>query len=613
MTRLYKYIIFSFSLLIFSFYTNCAKQSLGIEQSNSNVNEINSSNLKIEKNSNGEEYAKGRILISPREGLPAKALAQILEEHHGKSRKMGQSNLFIVDLPENTEEVAVERLSHHPHIKFAELDRYLSPTLTPNDPLYTSEWQLPKIKAPLAWDSTQGLGVTVAIIDSGANNLHEDLQGQIVAGWNIWDNNNITTDLTGHGTYVSGTVAALNNNGKGVTSVAGLSKIMPIRVTPPDSGGTFYSTLAQGIIYAADHGVRIANASFQGVTNSQTTIDAAQYLKNKNGLLTVGAGNTGVLETYTATTSMIPVSATDANDLLAGFSSYGNFVVMSAPGVDIWTTDMNGSYANVNGTSFSSPIVAGVIALMMSANPLLSNLDIEKLLYSTAVDLGTAGRDIYFGYGRVDAAAAVQAAKLAAPSVDTQPPVVSIVNPLSGATVSGLVPVDLSSSDNVGVVRAELKVNSSTIAIDTSSPFAFSWDTSGTPNGLTNLTVSVYDAAGNVGTNTIQVNVSNAVVTPPPTSDTTAPTIAITNPLAGSVTGTVTIKTNASDNYGSAGISQSIYIDGTLVASGSGSTLSYSWNTKIKKYKAGTHTIKATAKDAAGNTSSTTVNVNVIK
>lgn len=605
----------SIALIIFITFAICliptSSSAAPILHSQSSFNDAKLPDQSRVNRKNLGTFARGRILISPREGLPIRAFANILEEHNGQARKIGQSNLYIVDLPEYTEEDVVARLAHHPHLKFAELDHITHQAFTPNDPLYTSQWHLPKINAPIAWDTTQGSNVTIAILDSGANGSHPDLAGQLVPGWNLWDNNSDTTDLTGHGTYVTGTAAASSNNATGIAAVADQAKIMPIRVTPPDSGGTYYSTLAQGLIYAADHGARVANASFQNVSSSLSTQNAAQYMKDKNGLVTVSAGNTGVQEAYTPTTTMIPVSATDENDLLTSFSSYGDFVALAAPGTNIWTTDMNGNYSTVRGTSFSSPIAAGVIALMMASNPKLTNLDIEKLLYSTAVDLGNIGRDVYFGYGRIDAAAAVKAAIAASPSIDSQAPTVSIVNPLSGATVSGLIPVDIQANDNVGVTRAELWVNNTTIAVDTSPPFAFTWDSSGAPNGTANLVAYVYDAAGNSGSNMIGVNVSNSA--PLPLVDSAPPTIAIINPVAGNVSGTVTISVNASDNNGSSNVTQSLYIDGALVATGTGSTLSFSWNSRSKKVKAGSHTIQAIAQDTAGNKSSTSVSVNVIK
>lgn len=561
-----------------------------------------------------EEWARGRILVMPRAGLPAKALANILKEYNGKARKIGQSDLYIVDLPEYTEEGVVTRLKHHPHLKFAELDRVVTPAFIPNDPYYNylgDAWHLPKIGAPTAWDTTQGNGITIAILDTGVDGAHPDLAPNIVPGWNFYNNNSDTSPVHGHGTAVAGAAAAITHNGNGVASVAGQSKIMPIRVSSDDGGYSTDSVMVQGLAYAADHGVRVANISYALMTASSAIRSAAQYMKDKGGLVVVGAGNSYSLEAYPVTTTMIPVAATDENDVKASFSSYGDFVALSAPGKSIYTTRNGGEYWAVAGTSFSSPIAAGVIALMMSANPRLSSAEIENLLFSTAVDLGAAGRDPYYGYGRVDASAAVQAAKTAIPTQDTENPVVSITDPLEGAIVNGLVPVDIDATDNVGVTRAELWINNTSVAVDTSPPFAFTWDSNGSQNGSVNLVVRVFDAANNIATSSINVNVENLIQSP--ITDTEPPAVQIVNPVAGNVSGSATISVNASDNNGAAGISLSIYIDGTLKASGFGGALSTSWNTRAKGTKAGTHTIQSVAKDAAGNTSTTSVTVNVVK
>lgn len=155
----------------------------------------------------------------PRAGLPAQVFASILKEHDGKARKIGQSNLYVVALPEYTEEGVHTRLEHHPHLKFAELDRVVMPALIPNDPVYINEWHLPKIGAPSAWNITQGNGITIAILDSGVDNSHPDLASRIVPGWNLYDNNSDTSDVVGHGTSVAGTAAAISNNSIGVVGV----------------------------------------------------------------------------------------------------------------------------------------------------------------------------------------------------------------------------------------------------------------------------------------------------------------------------------------------------------------------------------------------------------
>lgn len=547
----------------------------------------------------------------PRAGLPAQALTNILKEHNGKARKIGQSEIYIVNVPEYTEENIVAQLTHNPHLKFAELDyQFQSTTTTVNDPYVDYSWHLSKIDAPLAWDISQGSGVTISFLDSGLDSSIPDLVSNIVPGWNFWDNNSNTTDLTGHGTTVVGAAAATINNGIALAGIAGQSKIMPIRITDLNGYG-YTSYMAQGLTYAADHGVRVANISYLNVQSSAAVQSAAQYMKNKGGLVTVSGGNTGALENFTETTAMIPVSSTEPDDTKSGFSSYGNYIALSAPGSNIYTTRIGGAIRVSSGTSQASPIVASVIALMMSANPKLSSTQIESLLFSTAVDLGPAGRDPYYGYGRVNAAAAVQAAKNATVTQDTEPPVVSILNPLEGAIVSGLVPVDIDATDNIGSTRAELWVNDTNVATDTTSPFAFTWDSAGAVNGTNSITVRVYDAANNMASATVDVTVDNPVQ--PPIADTQPPTIQIINPTAGSVSGSITITSNATDDSEASKISQSIYIDGVLKATGTGNTLSLNWNTRSKGVKAGSHTIQATAIDAFGNTSTTSVTVKVVK
>lgn len=155
-------------------------------------------------------------------------------------------------------------------------------------------------------------------------------------------------------------------------------------------------------------------------------------------------------------------------------------------------------------------------------------------------------------------------------------------------------------------------MNNTNVAIDTLLPYAFTWDSTGAPNSIANLVVRAYDEAGNSTTSdAISVTVSNQTAIA--VNDTTPPQVSIVNPISGSVAGNVTITMNASDNSGSAGITLSLYIDNNLKAVGSGSTLSYNWNTKTKSVLEGSHVIKAIAKDASGNTSTSTVNVIVVK
>ena len=549
-----------------------------------------------------EEFAKGRLLVLPRAGLSAGDLEGVLRPHGGKARRIGQSDLHIVDLPPNVSEKAVQALlQHHPKLKFAELDKRVSAAFVPNDPYLGSQWFSTKINASTAWDTTRGSGVTIAILDTGVSATHPDLAASLVPGWNVFNNNSDTSDVHGHGTAVAGSAAATSNNSAGVAGVAGAAKIMPIRIADANAYA-YWSTVAQGLTWAADHGARVANISYVGVAGSAAVQSAAQYMKNKGGLVVVCAGNNGIDENQPFSTTMIPVSATDPNDLKTSWSSYGAFVAVSAPGSGIWTTSLGGGYQQWQGTSIASPITAGVVALMMSANPALSASQVESLLYSSSVDLGTAGRDPLYGHGRVNAASAVRAA-LAATAVDTVAPSVAIVSPAGGSTVSGVVNVDATAADNLAVSRVELRANGGLVATDSAAPFQFAWSSAAVVNGSANLVATAYDAAGNSrASSAVTVTVANGGV-----ADVSPPTVSITNPKGGTVSGTVQVSLSASDNAGAAGIQQSLYIDGVLRASGAGAALSYAWNTR--KVTVGSHTFLAVAKDAAGNSSSVTMQV----
>jgi thermitase len=574
----------------------------------------------------------GRVLVEVRDGIGAEALDKIIDVPGHKRQKLGQSGLHVVDLPGNASEHAVlARLKHNPHVKFAELDRLVESTLAVNDPYIGSAWHINKIGVPAAWDATLGTGVTIAILDSGIDAAHPDLAPNLVPGYNAYDYNTNLADVCGHGTSVAGAAAAVGNNGIGVAGIAGRARVMPVRIAYKNSSGTCYasySTVARGLTWAADNGARIANISYGGVTTSSAVTSAANYLKSKGGLVFVSAGNTGTDQGFAPSTAMIVVGATDSNDNRASWSSFGSFVALTAPGSGVWTTRMGNAYASVNGTSFASPVAAGVAALMMAAAPTLSNTRIESLLYSTVVDLGSAGRDPYYGHGRVNAGAAVQAARSAVAAVDGSAPTASITAPLGSTSVTGLVAVNASAADNVGVTRVDLLVNGTVVASDSTAPYGFSWNSAGSPNGMNSLVAVAYDAAGNAGRSTaVSVNVANAVTTTTttttkPTSttiaatgstgtaaDTTAPAVRIVNPVAGAASGTVAVSLSASDNLGAAALSQQLLIDGILVAQGQGGTLAYSWNTR--KLAPGTHTVKATARDAAGNVGSATVGVTV--
>jgi subtilisin family serine protease len=309
------------------------------------------------------DIVKGHILVAPRAGVSDEQFHGAVNAHGGRVvTKLGDLDVYVVALPEHASERAVAALlTHHPRIKFAEPDQWVAPGLTPNDTYYGNAWHLHMVQASVAWDYALGNGITVAILDSGVNGTHPDLQGKMVPGWNFYDNNDNTADVHGHGTKVAGVVAATSNNATGVTSIAWNAKLMPIRISAPDGYAT-WSTVASGLNWAANNGARVANISY-AVHGSSTVQSAAQYMKNKGGVVVNSAGNSGAFDAAAASDAMISVSATNSADSRTSWASWGAYVDVAAPGEGIWTTNSGGGYSTVAGTSFSSPLTAGIVAL----------------------------------------------------------------------------------------------------------------------------------------------------------------------------------------------------------------------------------------------------------
>ena len=176
--------------------------------------------------------------------------------------------------------------------------------------------------------------------------------------------------------------------------------IMPVRVTDLSSGQAAASVIASGLIWATDNGARVASISY-AVTPSQTVADAAQYMRAAGGVVVAAAGNTGNDPGYQDVASILTVSGTTSGDVIAGWSSFGNYIDVAAPGAGLWTTTRDGGYAQVSGTSFAGPVAAATTALVMAANPDLSPDEIESVIETSAVDLGIPGRDPLYGYGRI--------------------------------------------------------------------------------------------------------------------------------------------------------------------------------------------------------------------
>ena len=553
------------------------------------------------------EFAEERILVKPAAGLSADKFDKVLKKAHGKAkvkRKLRGSDVYMIDVPAKSEKALAKWLARHPNIAFAELDERVPPDAAVNDPNYGSQWHLPTMGAVPAWQVSDGNGVIVAVLDTGVYASHPDLSGQVLSGWNTVSNNTDTADINNHGTWVAGVIAAKANNFTGGASVAPGAKILPIRITNSTDGYAYFSDMVEGITWAADNGARVANLSYGGAAGSASIANAASYMMSKGGVVVVAAGNDNTDYGYTNHASLYVAAATTSSDAKAGFSSYGSFVDISAPGQGIYTTSRNGGYSSVSGTSFASPNTAATAALVMAANPALLPTDVMAVLSNSSVDLGSAGWDAAFGYGRVNAQAAAEMAASVETS-DSVAPQVDFVDPTANATVSEDVTVVVEAVDGFGVARVDFLVDGAMVASETQSvggnEYRFAWDSTTMRDGSYRLSARAVDAAGNTGfAGDRYVQVSNTV-------DDVSPTVTITSPGNGSSgTRSVTLAANASDNIGV--IQLSMYAGSKLICSAT-SSVSCNWN--LRKVSNGNYTIRAVAKDAAGNQGESTVSFTV--
>ncbi|MDH4100782.1 MAG: S8 family serine peptidase [Nitrospirota bacterium] len=548
-------------------------------------------------------FVQDELLVQHRAGVASAKMEEVIRGHGASTvGEIPQIRVKRIKVPAGAMDKVKAALEKNPFVSFAEPNYVRGLTATPNDAQYPSQWHLANISAPSGWDlSTGSTSYPIAIIDTGVDPAHPDLAGKLVPGWNFVTRTNDTRDVYGHGTKVAGSAAAISNNASGVAGVAWNNPIMPL-VVSDSTGSAWDADIASAMIYAADRGVKVINISYGGPGSSTTLQSAADYAWSKGAIIFASAGNYGSnTPNYPAACNhVVAVSATTSSNTLASWSSFGDWLDVAAPGASILTTANGGSYAYVSGTSFSSPITSGLAALVVSVNPTLKNSDVEAIIKNNADDLGAAGFDAQFGFGKINAYYTLLAAKAAAPVIDTTAPVVSIVSPTNSSAVSRGVAVTVSANDDNGVTRVDLYVDGTLYATGLTGPFSFFWDSASVSDGSHDLVAVAYDAAGNVGqSDKVTVMVSNPV-------DTTAPVVAITSPANGDSIGSrATIQVAATDDTGVSRID--LYIDNALKCTSSGSTLSCNWNTR--KEKAGAHSIAAKAFDAAGNVATTSITV----
>ncbi|WP_394697893.1 disaggregatase related repeat-containing protein [uncultured Methanomethylovorans sp.] len=354
-----------------------------------------------------------------------KADADLVREYGGDVKY--NYTLIPVVAAELTQD-AIDALSQNPTIDFIEPDGqaqipkdYDDFTL---DEVLADEipWGISRINATAAQAlGFKGSGVKVAVIDSGIDYTHPDLKANYLGGYDFYNGDSDPMDDHSHGTHVSGTIAA-PINGIGVVGAAPEAKLYGLKVfgsTLPGNN-TSYSNIMAGIEWAVNNDADVITMSLSGPSYSSSLKTMCDYAYNKGVVLVGSAGNTASSVRYPAAyDSVIAVSAIDSSNKIASWSCYGPEVDFTAPGVNVKSTMPGNSYGYKDGTSMSAPHVTGAIALLLSTNISGTPYDLNKngkwdpaevysRLKSTAIDLGTSGKDNYYGYGLIDAYAAVK-------------------------------------------------------------------------------------------------------------------------------------------------------------------------------------------------------------
>ncbi|MFT7677990.1 MAG: hypothetical protein ACI8QC_001976 [Planctomycetota bacterium] len=318
--------------------------------------------------------------------------------------------LFQVPVDQDENSVATALLAAG-NFQYVEPDWMSYPISCPNDTQFGSQWHhdANHFESCDGWNTHTGDPSTVvAICDTGLRTTHVDFQQHRQEGYNavdmLWENSGgDISDVHGHGTLTSGCAAANGDNGIGVSGMGWNLGHRIMKVSNDPSGSSSISTLTLAARTAVDQGDRVASVSYSGVTSASVDT-TGQYLRANAGLLVWAAGNAGTQLNGNRDDAVIIVGATTISDSLSGFSNFGPLVDLVAPGSAVFTTSSGGdnSYASVSGTSFSCPLTAGLCALIFSSNPSLTPDEVEQILRNSCDDLGSAGLDDTFGYGRIN-------------------------------------------------------------------------------------------------------------------------------------------------------------------------------------------------------------------
>jgi thermitase len=338
----------------------------------------------------------------------------------------------------------INQLKIDPRVESVAPNNIVKAKFTPNDTFYGDQWGLKNtgqqggqvnldINAEAAWDITRGNNTIVAVIDSGVNLNHPDLNDNIlrnsngnVIGYDYANNDAVPEDDEGHGTHVAGIIAAEGNNSTGVSGVCPNCKIMPMKFLDQDGFGDTFGAV-ESMKFAIKNNASVINNSWGGEEQNIFIQDVINQAHSKNIVVVAAAGNDNTsTPMYPASMNhVISVSSITRTGNRALFSNFGSTIDLTAPGEQILSTfppntdlgvgcsdnsysTANDGYGYCSGTSMSSPAIAGCAALIKTVRPSLNGDEVEQLLKNTAKDVGSPGRDDNFGNGIIDCKAAIE-------------------------------------------------------------------------------------------------------------------------------------------------------------------------------------------------------------
>ncbi len=390
--------------------------------------------LEVVTNDPTVQYAPGQLVVGLADDATRAEVRTAVEEAGASvERSINAIDTKVLEVPAGEMGDAIDSLEASPAVEYVQPDVVLEASATiPNDALWKEQWGPTRVLAPQVWDATKGSpSVVVAVVDTGADYSHPDLQGVFVPGFDLVNNDADPRDDQGHGTAVAGVIAARTQNRVGQAGMCGKCSVMPVKVLDRNGSGPT-STIAAGIVWAVNHGAQVINLSLGGAGTTEVLQDAVSFAASKGVLVLAAAGNSGSTTKFypAAYPSVVSIAATQEDDTLYSWSNRGaDWVQVAAPGCDTAPV-RGGGYGNFCGTSAATPVVSGIAGLALSLDPTITPDRFAQALRSAARK-GIAGVE----YGRVNALRTLAALGLVAPVNTSRPKIVGAAS--SGETLEG--------------------------------------------------------------------------------------------------------------------------------------------------------------------------------